>query len=259
MKKNVEKVAIIIPSCDKYADLWNPFFASLRIMWPECPFVLYLISNHLVCQIPNVNTINVGEDKTWSANLITALEQIQHEYIFLFIDDLFLSKAINHYAIINMINHCVDNSWDYLRFNPTPGPETVDVKENNIGKIWPGDLYRASTVLSLWKKSVLLDILSADENAWDFELSGSQRTDKYINWFASSKWMMPYENIVIKGKIDPVAFRIIESTGIYIKTSRPVMSFIGQVIYNFKKIRSSLMFLVPRSKRKFLRGFFSAN
>jgi len=39
------KIAVLVVSCDKYADLWPPFFQLFLRFWPECPFSVYLISN----------------------------------------------------------------------------------------------------------------------------------------------------------------------------------------------------------------------
>jgi len=37
--------SILIPSCDKYSDLWRPFFTLFWRHWPDCPFPVYLGSN----------------------------------------------------------------------------------------------------------------------------------------------------------------------------------------------------------------------
>ena len=38
------KFAILIVSCDKYSDLWDPFFKLFFKFWPDCPFNIYLLS-----------------------------------------------------------------------------------------------------------------------------------------------------------------------------------------------------------------------
>lgn len=258
MNSIAKRVAIVVPSCDKYSDLWDALFATIRLKWTECPFTFYLVSNFIESPTLGVTTIKVGEDKTWSANLIFALEQVPHEYVLLFIDDLFLSQCVDHDRVVGLIQRSVNNSWDYLRFNPIPGPEAVNMIDGGVGKILPGDWYRSSTVLSLWKKSVLMDVLRPNENAWEFEVFGSQRTDKYFNWFASSNWLMPYENLVIKGKIDPSAFRLIVKAGTKLETARPVMSSLELSRFKIKKFRTTMMRFVPREYRRAVRGFFSA-
>jgi hypothetical protein len=63
----VSEIPLLIVSCDKYADLWRPFFHVLRTRWPNCSFDLYLGNNYLTCEVPGVKMINIGEDHSWAA------------------------------------------------------------------------------------------------------------------------------------------------------------------------------------------------
>jgi len=47
MNKCVHDVAIVIPSCDKYGDLWPTLFQSINKFWPDLSFPIYLITNYL--------------------------------------------------------------------------------------------------------------------------------------------------------------------------------------------------------------------
>ena len=42
--------AILILSCDKFSDLWKPFFDLFWKYWPDCPYNVYLkvMKNHLI-------------------------------------------------------------------------------------------------------------------------------------------------------------------------------------------------------------------
>ncbi len=41
------ELAILVCSCDKYADVWEPFFKLFFKFWPDCPYPIYLLSNYL--------------------------------------------------------------------------------------------------------------------------------------------------------------------------------------------------------------------
>src|SRR4051812_34190100 len=97
------RVAIVIPSCDKYEDLWVAAFEFLRRRWPACPFQVFLISNHLECTSHEITTVKVGLDQGWSANLINALDFIPHDYVFLVLDDLFIHIDVASEKITEMI------------------------------------------------------------------------------------------------------------------------------------------------------------
>lgn len=253
----IHDVAIVVPSCDKYSDLWEPLFLTLRLRWESCPFHIYLVSNYLTCPAEGVDTIKVGTDLTWSSNLIKALVSVPCEYVLLFVDDLFLKENVNGKRVIELIEQCVSNNWDYLRLNPTPGPKRTQSKGDGVGIILPGDWYRSSTVLSVWKKEVLLDVLDPQENAWELEVLGGIRTDKYKYWFACTRWNLPYYNLVVKGKIVPRALFKLQSAGIRILTSRPVMNRWESYLYELRRVRSMLMALTPRSVRRRIRSFFA--
>jgi hypothetical protein len=150
MNKNLD-IAILVPSCDRYCSLWKPLIENLCRQWKQCSFKMYIISNHLIFNEKDVTTISIGDDKSWSTNLINSLNFIPNNNIFLLIDDLFISKKINNKEVVDIITTFVKNEWNYIRFNPTPGPKRKN-NFNNIGLIHHKDFYRTSTVMSLWKK-----------------------------------------------------------------------------------------------------------
>ena len=65
MKK---ECSILVTSCDKYEDAWKPFFSLLNIMWPTCPYRIYLnteTKNHIE-KIINVVFVDFnGGDESW--------------------------------------------------------------------------------------------------------------------------------------------------------------------------------------------------
>ena len=74
-------------------------------------------------------------------------------------------------------------------------------KYNDLfGIIDKGSLYRPTCVYSLWKISVLEDLLIRDENAWEFERYGSIRSDKYDQFFMVYQNFFKMSNTVVKGK-----------------------------------------------------------
>ena len=255
----IQDVAILVPSCDKYSDLWVPLFKTLRRQWKSCPFQVYLISNHLDYRDHGVTTIRIGEDQTWSANLIRALAYIPHTYVLLFLDDFFLKTIVDEKQVKNLIERCVAEKWDYVRLNPTPGAPRAQSVGNGVGLILSDDLYRPSTVMSVWRKSVLLDVLDSRENAWELEIFGGSRTDKYKQWYASENWNLPYYNLVIKGKIDPFALSKIRASGTRVVSDRPVMSSFEASRLLLRRIRHSLFNkIIPRNIRRKVRSWFAA-
>ena len=87
--------------------------------------------------------IAVGNDVSWSDNLLFALNCVAEPYVLLNIDDLILSAAVDHKAVTAVVSQFVESDGNYLRLNPTPhGNATL----GDVGLVPPGDIYRSSTV-----------------------------------------------------------------------------------------------------------------
>lgn len=247
--------AILVPSCDRYSDLWEGFVSTLRARWHPVAADIFVVSNFKPCEVPGTTAICVGEDVTWSANLLKVLHQIPHDYVLMFLEDLFLKSDIDSVRVQTLINRCIDNGWDYLRLNPTPGPAAPVT--DGVGPVPPGDFYRTSTVLSLWRRSALLSVLRPDESAWDFEVYGSARTDHLKAWYACSEWNLPFHNLVIKGKIDKRAYRQLQQDGTAPVTKRLFMSGWEDWVYRMRGIRMHLVqILIPQRARRPLQLMF---
>ena len=101
----MSKIAFVVVSCDKYKDMWDPFFYYLSKNWPDINMNIYLVTNKIKyhCDNVNVTTILTGEDISYSDNLKLALKSIKEENIFLWIEDLFLHKRINKENFENLL------------------------------------------------------------------------------------------------------------------------------------------------------------
>ena len=56
MEKYMDKIALLVNSCDKYEDLWAPFFTLLKKYWnPEYPIVLNTESKDFNFEGLNIN------------------------------------------------------------------------------------------------------------------------------------------------------------------------------------------------------------
>ena len=257
MRSALSHAAIVVPSCDKYSDVWPALFGGLKIHWSDCPLPIYLISNHVAADRAGVTPILVGKDAPWSQNLIGALDAIPYEYVLLFLDDLVLARAIDNDRVCGLIARCVLEDWNYLRFNPTPAPPNDIPNAEEVASVPAGDWYRSSTILALWKTRVLKAVLNPKETAWEFEIFGSSRTDDYDRWFACKHWNLPYHNLVIKGKLEPRALRRVRSMGIKLDPRRPVMNPAERFLLRLKRARSFMMNFVPRRARRTIRSLFA--
>lgn len=250
-----DRLVILVVSCDKYSDLWKPFFSLFWRFWPDCPFDVYLLSNNINPAIPQVKSLLVGDDISWSDSLQKGVSLLKEDYILLLLDDLFLRESVNTKEVLEVFRWVVESDINYVRMNPMRNKPDKPLNES-IGILSKGVIYRTSTVVSVWKKNVLLDLLKDGESAWDFELYGSIRSDKYDRFYASWKDCLPITNAVIKGKWHKGTVRRLKSLDIEIDlTSRKIMTFSEIIIQYLRILRSWVLSVFPAKYRRRVKSF----
>jgi hypothetical protein len=202
-----EGVAILVVSCDAYKDLWHPFFHCFFKYWPDCPYPVFLGSNFVSYQDDRVKAVLVGRDVDYSSNLFKMLENIEHEYIILWIEDRILSKPVDTSRIQNLVNLAKNQNVGYLRLIALWPFAVPRDKLQEFGEISKGHKYRISITVALWKKSVLLKLLRPGETAWDLERQGSKRSNDFDEKFFSLSFSIidspPFsdQHLIMKGKL----------------------------------------------------------
>jgi len=180
-------IAVLIASCDKYYDLWQPFFTLFFRHWPDCCYPVYLVSNYRVYPDPRVKTIAVGEDTDWSSNLISALQQIPNSYVILLLEDYLLTRPVSTAMVETLAAYMRQRRAGCLRLYPCPGPDVSCPDNTEVGEILKGSAYRLSTQAAIWDKLVLLGLLRQGETPWELEVLGSKRTNALNAPFLSVK------------------------------------------------------------------------
>mgnify|MGYP001450841967 FL=1 len=178
---NKHNLDILVISCDAYSDVWDIFFNSFHKHWINCPLKLNLLTNNKSYDSRHVNTIKVGEDISWSDNLLRAIKHLNNDFVLVFLDDLLLKNKISNNYFNQISNWVTKNNPNYLRLCISHKPNYFDDLIGEIPLVTP---YKTSTMPSIWKKSVLKDLLMGGESAWDFEINGSKRAYNYDGFYA---------------------------------------------------------------------------
>jgi hypothetical protein len=249
----IRSVAIVVASCDRYRDLWDPFFYLFRRVWPDCEHPLYLVSNSSADSRPGVVNLAVGEDVTWSANLRRALERVQEPYVILLLEDLLMFTSVNAERLHAVLTWMIESGANMLKLNPVPAPDRDG--DSRVGKVQPGAHYRVSTVATVWRKAVLLALLDDKETAWEFELRGSLRSNVYDKFFACRKPHFPVVNGIVRGKWRPRVLKAALSMGAPVHPlARPLMTSVQSAAYRVALWRYYLLQALPSKIRLPLRN-----
>ena len=253
LKPQQKSVAVVVASRDSSIDLWDPLWTMFQMHWPDCPYPLYLVSNLSDYSRAGVSTIAVGPDRSWSDTLLAALRRVREEYVLLWIDDHFISRPVKAEEIVAAVDAFKSVDGNYLRLQSLPKPDAPF--NRHFGVVRSGSLYRTATVASVWKKSVLTELLQPGESAWDFEMGGSIRSDKYDGFYSTWHDCFRIENLLIKGRIWRSSQRHIErSLGRRLDLDRPIMSRAEQTVLTLRIIGNRLLVRLPRRFARVLRS-----
>ncbi|MDQ6862063.1 MAG: hypothetical protein M3032_13030 [Verrucomicrobiota bacterium] len=173
----VSQVSIVVSSCDSFFDAWRPFAFFFRKQWPDCPFAVHLITNHLDLRSDVIRALRVGDDKGWASNMQVALQQIATPYILYFQEDYFLTGRVDNEQLARDIEFAIAQNAAALSFfdlsalepqPPTPNERYIPIPRESKG--------RTRLQTTLWNSDALASILVPGETAWDMEARGSRRT-----------------------------------------------------------------------------------
>jgi hypothetical protein len=180
-------MAIIVQSCDKYSDLWKPFYHFFHKNWPDNKFTVYHLSETSKLSHEKITDISAGLNKTWSEMLIAALKQIEQDYVLLLLEDYFLLNRVNNDRFYQLLSIAENTEAAFIRIFPVPGPDYDHPEFLEVGIIKKDSPYSISTQATIWNRKVLLRFLRPEESAWDLEIKGSKRAFEIKQPFLSLK------------------------------------------------------------------------
>jgi hypothetical protein len=249
-------LAILVSSYDAYSDLWPPYFAAFQRNWPDCPYPVYLLSNYKTFPDPAVKSIRVGSVKAWPESIRLALNQIPEDFVLLLLEDLFIVSRMDTKRFEQLNTWIAEQRPACIRLQPDRG--MVPTRFPGICMLPPGTPYRSSTVISLWRKDVLLDVLRPGESIWEFEVVGSQRTDKYPDFYVTEQSYVRYIHGVIRGKWVPRAQKQLIAAGYPVqKQARPVFALSDRIVQWARVLRSRALEKIPIWYQRRIRLRFS--
>lgn len=241
------RLTLLVLSCDKFYDTWEPLEYSLSKYWNAKKIPIHLLTNHKLPNYKNINVINIGDDLSWSQNLINCLKNVSQDYVLLWLDDVFITSKVDMDRIIEDFNWVVKNEISYLRLRRTDQKKA----KSNYSKLSSDSLYRTSVFCTIWKKDVLESLLEPEENPWQFELRGSRRSIAYENFYQVNEDRVSYLHAIEKGRWNLRAIRWMKKNKLnYNHEYREVMSVIEYLKYLLNSFKGfCLDHLSPKNKK----------
>jgi len=174
---------IVVLSSNSYVWLLPAFAYCLNKHWPGKPAVDVVHYDVPPPVLPdNFHAVAVGsqEQYTWSRGLISYLASISDEIVLLLLEDFFLLETVNLEALQELYSYMeadsriakIELSYHRLGYAHEDYAMLGGVQMLLSGK---ETLYQTCVQAALWRKDMLMLFLDPHEDAWQFEVQGTQR------------------------------------------------------------------------------------
>lgn len=235
-------IAIVIISCDKYKDLWKPFFHCFFKYWSDCPYSIILATNNLIFDDKRVITINYGADQDYSTNVISVISQVESDWIILWFEDAFITSKLDNNRITKILEKAIIQDVGYLKLTNDFPLVYSSFQKQEFDIIPKGVKYRSAIGMALYKKETLLKLLPVGKNAWELDKSNQSNAlnDKFCALTADNYNNPPIKviNSVIKGKwnLDAIKFLKNEGLGVYLsnRSKQSLWQYFYIKLYGFR-------------------------
>lgn len=236
--------AILILSCDKYADLWAPFHKNFFRFFPVANYPVFLGSNLVPSDLPGVVSVLSGKDADWSTSCKRILEQIPQAKLFIILEDLLLASPAAEEGFEAALRYLFEKNAVHIKYwAQLPADEYSE--DPWLGIHHRGAPYRA-TVCGFWDRKYLLNLLIEGENPWNFEILGSYRTSYSDGFYGLARPLCEFRNLVEKGCWIPESVEWAQREGISLDLEkRPMLKGGRQFLSRAKMLYFNLILRVP--------------
>lgn len=214
-------LTVMIQTCGKFSDLWEPHIHLLNQNWPDRPRTLLVTDDPAETHFPGVEVFAAGAGLHLPQRLAAVLPRIESKYILLTLDDYFPIYPISTGKITRLVEIMEEENLDYIRL--FPDPPSFRRKQNGLYAIDLTVDYAVNLYPGIWRKDFLEKTLICAD-IWAYEVSLTHTARRENARCALSKGReFPILDVVRKGKLLHKAARYLKKHGLY-HGSREVIS-----------------------------------
>lgn len=170
---------ILVLSCDKNKDTFEPFHHCIEKYWSSHPEIIYKTETVLNSYYKTICT-NYPLS-SWTKGVRDALKQIDDNHVLLMMDDIFIRQTVDTERIYYADTHFKET---IAMFNFEKSFDINDEDTDLIGfkKRRHNSDYEVSIMCGLWDKNKLLNVIADDSDPWTVEFKQNNcNYDYYIN------------------------------------------------------------------------------
>lgn len=236
---------ILVASCDKYADLLEPFSILWHKYWPDCPFETILVTETEPQQkLCFDRVIACGKGGNWCSRLTQALNKIETEYLILLCDDYYLCHPVNTALILKRLEQAKRFNAVNLRLIPNPNTK-INYKED-LYEYRKNTAYCIATQAGIWNRLFLSKLAQSKSSIWEFERYGSFDLENETRpILVTPTKEFPFMDAVHKGCWEKFAVKLLKENNITCDFSkRGLPTFKTRII---EQLKAFVFFIVPNT------------
>jgi len=199
--------AVLVSSSDSYSDLGVQLEKNYMKYWPDCSMKVYFVTNTAQVTFKKFIGLTTGPDFGWSDSLALSLDKIAEEYVWLMLEDCFLTKRVNNHVVNEALEFAIDNNISCL--HPRYWPKDPKNKKNHANfVIYESGFPYSVNAYALWNVSTLKKCLKLGESAGEFETKGNARFMSLGQAGSVLSSIFEIQHLVIRGKWKPGIRRV---------------------------------------------------
>lgn len=255
-------MALLVVSCDAYADVAEFFFPLYQKYWPDSPYHVYFVNNTLHKNYgQKVTIINAGNEMDWSGRLKFALKQIKEKYILFMLEDYYIGRPVETYKISEALNIMDSEKLKYYKITNQPKGKSVYKNFSYLSPIPDNQPYGINLQAAIWEKDFFEESLGDNDcSAWEIEINHLRKvkdefTENISGCVVDTREIIFILNGVIKGKWVPATLKYFNKQNFRIDLGkRSKLSLKDEISI---KARGTLASFFSNSSRRFLKRHLS--
>ena len=233
---------VVVASCDKYADLLEPFSVLWKKFWPDCPFETVLVTE----TAPSATlcfdrVVACGKGGNWCSRLVTALERISTPRVIMLCDDYLLNGSVDTALVLKRLEQAMRFKAVNLRLIPCPKP--TQTASEGLLEYRKNTAYCIATQAGIWDREFLKTLATGKSSIWEFERYGSFGLENEVRPILCTPTKeFPFVDAVHKGCWEKFGLKVLRDNGLAADLSkRGLPSFKTRFIEGFKALVFALV------------------
>lgn len=221
METSAESAAVLVLTCDKYADVARPFFSLWERHWPKCGFAKLVATDGGGLEERTGWKRVLCSGGSWSDVARVGLSELDTKWVVVFLEEFWICDRVREERVREAIAFADRRKALCVRLFDRPfgnGEISGGFREH-----LPGSFVRASLQAAIWDREKLRELLVPGESAWDFESRAGPRAEEKFPGAGIFAPMMPlirYEEATQAGKWKQRAIWLCNREGIPIDFRR---------------------------------------